>query len=325
MNRILDRILSALTDPWTDSPLSADALSRWQGEEYIRRARRAAQVLTRFAANSDFIPVGTEVEFGSDSGAPPLVLTLSDGARVALRGKIDRLDRYDGPDGPWLRVLDLKSSEKELNPAKMARGEQLQLMIYLKAALQHIPGARPAGAMYFPIQDPEVSAPDPEAAEAQRLKNVQLKGVAASDEDVIRAMDRDLSPYSLPKVFNKDGSISKSVKWVLEEKVLLALMDAAQTRAAELCEEIRSGRISISPSVESERYSACTFCEFSAFCPREKEDGRPLPAGLTFADAALGPEKAVPRDDPRQPEDTDGKPPETAQTENHPKRTVAQS
>ena len=286
VSRIMDAILSRLTEEWAESPLNADALSRWQGDEYLRRVRHAASTLTRFAANSDFEIVGTEIAFGEAEGLPPLVLTLSDGSRVALRGKIDRLDRFDGPDGRYLRVLDLKSSEKNLEPAKMLTGEQLQLMIYLRAALRNEPGARPAGALYFPIQDAEVPAKDPEEAETLRLKELQLRGVVSREEDVLHAMDRDLSPFSLPKVLNQDGSLSKSARWVLEEKTLLALTDAAVRRAAALCEQIRSGVIPASPSVESDRSSACTFCEFSALCPKRKEDERPLPKGITFANAA---------------------------------------
>ena len=168
----------------------------------------------------------------------------------------------------------------------MLTGEQLQLMIYLRAALRNEPGARPAGALYFPIQDAEVPAKDPEEAETLRLKELQLRGVVSREEDVLHAMDRDLSPFSLPKVLNQDGSLSKSARWVLEEKTLLALTDAAVRRAAALCEQIRSGVIPASPSVESDRSSACTFCEFSALCPKRKEDERPLPKGITFADAA---------------------------------------
>lgn len=286
VDRLMDTVLNPLTGEWEDGPLSADALGRWRGEEYVRRARRAAFVLTRFAANSAFVPLGTEIGFGGDGDAPPLVLELPDGARVALQGKIDRLDRYDGPEGSFLRVLDLKSGEKNLNPAKMDRGEQLQLMIYLRAALQNYPGTRPAGALYFPVLDPEVRADGPAAAEEERLRKVQLKGVVVRDEDVLRAMDRDVSPFSLPKCRNADGSFSKTAGWVLDEKLLSALTDAAVDRAAELCVRIRSGEVPASPSVENDRSSACTFCEFAGVCPKRPEDARPLPDRVSFSDAA---------------------------------------
>ena len=294
VNRMVDAAIAEGTEAWRDTPLSADAAGRWQGEGYLRRVRHAADVLTRFAANSDFDPLGTEVPFGENDGLPPLILSLSDGARVALRGKIDRLDRYRAPEGDYLRILDLKSSDKNLEPAKMLRGEQLQLMIYLLAVLRNTPGALPGGALYFPIQDEEVDAPDPEAAEDERLKEVRFQGVANREENVLRAMDRDLSPFSLPAAFKKDGSLSKSAKWALPGDMLLALSEAALEKAAALCEEIRSGLVSASPSVENEQISACTFCEFSAVCPKRKSDERPLPKGVTFADVASGGPEAPP-------------------------------
>ena len=85
VSALMDEILGQLTLPWEDGPLRVDALGRWQGEEYLRRVRRAASVLTRFAANGDFQVIGTEVEFGTPEGLPPLILTLEDGSRIALQ------------------------------------------------------------------------------------------------------------------------------------------------------------------------------------------------------------------------------------------------
>lgn len=280
---LMDTILDQLTLPWEEGPLREDALGGWQGEEILRRARHAASVLTRFAANGDFQVLGTELEFGEGTHLPPLVLRLEDGAEIALRGKIDRLDRYRGPDGDYLRILDLKSSEKSLDPARMDSGEQLQLMIYLRAALLGHPGAAPAGALYFPVLDREVSAESPEEAEEQRIRAVQLKGVVLGEENILRAMDRDRSPFSLPKIFNRDGSISKSASWALPEEVLRSLMEAAVRKAAEICGQIRAGQVSASPSVSADR-TPCSFCEFQSVCPARKKRERALPRGLDYAD-----------------------------------------
>ena len=172
----------------------------------------------------------------------------------------------------------------------MDAGEQLQLMIYLRAALQGSPGSLPAGALYFPVQDREVDSPDERAAEEQRLKNLQLRGVVLAEEDVLHAMDRDQSPFSLPKVFNQDGSVSKTASWALPAETLTHLMDAAAKKASELCTRIRSGEVSVSPSV-SDSESACTFCDFRSACPVRKQDERPLPKGLTFANVGNHPSK----------------------------------
>ncbi len=286
VDELMDRVLEEVTAAWDKGPLGGDAGGVWQGEEYIRRARHAAQVLTRFAENSDFRVAGTEIPFGEGDGLPPLVLTLSDGTRVALRGKIDRLDTWNAPEGRYVRILDLKSSSRELNPARMDRGEQLQLMIYLRAVQRAVPGSRAAGAMYFPIQDGDVNAGTPEEAERKRIAEIRLRGVVMAEEKVIRAMDREISPFSIGKVFNQDGSVSKNAPWALESEVLTGLMDAAVSRAEDLCDRIRSGVTSAAPSVEKEGFSACTWCEYLPVCKKRREDEVMLETGMTFRDVA---------------------------------------
>jgi len=284
---LMDEIVGELTEQWAEGPLRESAVGLWQGETYVRRIRRAARVLTRFAANSDFRTIATELSFGEGDGLPPIEMTLRDGSRVLLRGKIDRIDTWENGEGVWLRVVDNKSREKRPDAAKMAAGEQLQLMIYLKAAAQGMPGARPAGAFFFPLEDREVSTEtdDPEEIEAERMKHARMHGLAAAREDVLRAMDRDLSPYSVDKVFNKDGSVSKSAPWAVEEETLRRLTDAAAGKAAELCERIRDGEIAAAPSADGQQ-TACRYCEYGGICHVSRGDRRELNREVGFEDIA---------------------------------------
>ena len=179
VDNVMDTILTELTEEWKETPLREDAMGEWTGEGYLRRVRRAAQVLTRFAANSEFRTIATEQPFGEGEGLPPVIITLADGSKTAIRGQIDRIDTYENGEGVWLRVVDNKSRGKKPDPAKMEAGEQLQLMIYLKAAADSMPGTRPAGAMFFPIEDKEVSTEDdnPEKIENDRISEVRMKGL----------------------------------------------------------------------------------------------------------------------------------------------------
>ena len=169
----------------------------------------------------------------------------------------------------------------------MADGEQLQLMIYLRAATEAYPQAKPAGAMFFPVQDAEVAAADetPEAVEAERLKKVRMKGLVRAREDLLRAMDRDISPYSLDEVFKKDGTVKKSADWALEGDLLDRLMDAAERKAAEICGEIREGRIEAAPR-GTEETAPCRCCDYRTMCHRRKESLRPREDGITYRDIA---------------------------------------
>ena len=287
VDSIMEGICAELTEEWEEGPLREDAMGIWQGEEYVRRIHYAARVLTRFAANSDFRTIATEQSFGQGT-MPPLTLQLADGSRTEVKGIIDRIDTYENGEGIWLRVVDNKSAFKKPEPAKMADGEQLQLMIYLKAAEQAYPGSRPAGAVFFPIQDPEIPAEDetPAVLEADRLKKMRMKGIVNAREDVIHAMDRDIRPCSVDDVFNKDGSVKKNAGWAVEEDVLQGLMEAAEQKAAEICSDIRSGRIEPMPRGKGEEDSPCRYCDYQTLCRRNGEPVQQREEGITFRDIA---------------------------------------
>ncbi len=287
VDRIMEDICAELTKEWEESPLREDAMGIWQGEEYLRRVHYAARVLTRFAANSDFRTIATEQSFGQGT-MPPLKLRLADGSETEVKGIIDRIDTYENGEGVWLRVVDNKSAFKKPEPAKMADGEQLQLMIYLRAAGQAFPGARPAGAMFFPIQDPEIPAEDetPAVLESDRLKKMRMKGIVNAREDVIHAMDRDVRPCSVDDLFNKDGSVKKGADWAVEEDVLQGLMEAAEQKAAEICGEIRSGRIDPLPRGKGEEDSPCRYCDYRTICRKNGDSVQPREEGITYRDIA---------------------------------------
>jgi len=266
IDRMLDQVLSPLTDEWEGGPLREDPMGRQLGESYVRAVRRAAWLFTRHLQNSRFTTWGAEVSFGTENGLPPVVLTLHDGRRIALRGTIDRIDRYEGDKGLYLRVVDYKSSQKTLDPVRMWYGLQLQLLLYLKAATQISENALPAGAFYFTVKDPMVKADDDVKATAEKLiaRSLHLKGVVLAEAEVVDAMDAGEQQYSIDKVFNQDGTIARSAN-ALELEEMNALLTHAEHTAALLADHIREGRITAAPA-QIDQWSACEYCDYSAVC-----------------------------------------------------------
>ena len=266
-NRMMDEVLAPLTRAWEGGPLTEDAMGRQLGETYARTIRRAAWLFTRHAQNSHFTTWGTEIVFGEEGGLPPVILTLHDGHRVALRGKIDRIDRWEGDKGLYLRVVDYKSSHRDINATRLWYGLQLQLMLYLQAASQAVEGANPAGAFYFTVQDPLVQSEEDVREKAEELiaKELRLKGVVLAEAEVVDAMDVDIPGFSIGKVFNRDGTVGKQAPaYALDE--MHALLGHAKKTAADLADAIRDGQIAVSPAAIGEKWSACAWCDYRAVC-----------------------------------------------------------
>lgn len=263
VDRLMDGVLAPLTEAWADGPLTDTPAQKLQGEKYIRTVKRAAWLFTRHARCSRFTTVGEEVSFGTEDGLPPVVLTLHDGRRIALRGKIDRIDRWEGDKGVYLRVIDYKSSRRDIDPTRLWYGLQLQLMLYLKAAAQGMNGEA-AGAFYFTVKDPLVNAEDvKEAAEQAIAKQLRLNGVVLADVEVVDAMDVERG-FSLGTIFTAKGAVAAGAPAYTQEE-MAALLDHAQEVAAMLADGIRGGDISVSPA-QTKDWSACQWCEYAAVC-----------------------------------------------------------
>ena len=125
-----------------------------------------------------------EFVFGQN-GLSPIVLELGDGTFVYLQGRIDRVDVMTGGG---LRVIDYKSGSRKFDPTLVYWGLQLQLLLYLAAALARVPGSHAAGFFYCRIADPTVQTESRirEEVERQIAKKLALSGISLSDVTILR-------------------------------------------------------------------------------------------------------------------------------------------
>ena len=111
-----------------------------------------------------FDPVEVELPFGVEEGTPAWNLELSNGKRLEVYGRIDRVDLYRQPSGDRALcvVIDYKSSQKRLDDLMMQNGLQLQLLTYLGVLRQWpnpkekfgIERLEPAGVFYVNLRGP---------------------------------------------------------------------------------------------------------------------------------------------------------------------------
>ena len=258
-DRLMDDAVAPLIRAWRESPQGASP----RGASLARRIRRKAQLagrnIAKQFAGSAFAPVRSEFVFGKN-GVAPFILELADGSLVYLQGRIDRIDAM--PDG-HIRVVDYKSGAKKFDPTLVYYGLQLQLLLYLAAALSNITDSRAAGFFYCRIADPTIRTDSriKEEVERQIARRLALSGISLADVQILRAQGEHHAA-----MINKDGSPSGAYRvQMADEDAMAAMVDFARRRAAQLAGDAYAGAIDDSPASFG-AYNACAFCEYADAC-----------------------------------------------------------
>ncbi len=223
--------------------------------------RRSVWALTKQMERGDFQPAGYELKFGS--------------------GKIDRMDTCEDERHIYVKVTDYKTGMKSFDITAFYHGLQMQLPVYLNAALEiekqkarHPKGGEeagkevvPAGIFYYRMQDPFVEKePDDAILEGKILKELRLDGLINADDEVIGHLERDLAGTSnlLPVGRNKDGSLSKNSK-VLPPEEFALFLEYAKEKERELKRQMAEGHAEAAP-YELGGNTGCDYCAYHAVC-----------------------------------------------------------
>ncbi|MBE5801521.1 MAG: hypothetical protein E7319_04455 [Clostridiales bacterium] len=265
VRQLADEAMEPVIEEAMSGPLGDGERNQWRFQLAQDAVHRAAQVITDQLAAGSFQLYRTEASFGYENGLPPIVLSLQDGRQVTLRGRIDRIDRYDSPESVYLRVIDYKSSKQSLEAAQTWWGLQLQLLLYLDVCTAHISGSKPAGAFYFYVDDPlmESSSDMTEAVEELLRDTFRLKGITLYDVEVLEAMDGGETACVIPPVVQKGGELRKNAK-ALSMQQMTALIQHARQEATRLAGELFSGVTEILPLHDG--MPACAMCDYRAVC-----------------------------------------------------------
>ncbi len=229
-----------------------------------RIAKRSVTVLCEHMKKGKFEPLGYEIAFEENGRFTPLKITLPTGETVKLRGRIDRADILETQRGKFVRIIDYKSGSKNFSLSSIYNGFDLQLAIYLTTLCEkgHF---KPAGMLYFRIDDPVIEAgrdAEKEKIERAIVKELKMDGLVLEDDEILEAMDINYARGSdvIPVKKKKDGSFDAHSN-VATEADFKAISDHAKNTVKKLCKEILSGRSDIRPVKGS-----CDWCKMKSFC-----------------------------------------------------------
>jgi ATP-dependent helicase/nuclease subunit B len=235
-------------------------------------------VVSWLRAQNEFDPAAAELDFGSDAArAPAWELDSGDGHRLALRGRIDRVDLWHGPgsDTALALVMDYKSGGKKLDATLVEHGVQLQLLAYLNV-LRHwtdphsvlgVGQLVPAGAFYVNLRGQyessgtRVAAPD----KADEARKRAYRHTGRFDASVLQKLDRVGTADQFSYQRNKDGSLRKGSIEALPRAEFEKLLDRVETQLRGMGRAIFSGAAKVDPYRKGSE-TPCEFCDYRAAC-----------------------------------------------------------
>ena len=221
--------------------------------------------------DSKFEILGNEVEFKTGGEYSPIEITLENGKKVILTGKIDRVDIAKDEKGNYVRIIDYKSSSKNIELNEVMFGIQLQLITYLDEIVSKTK-LSPAGILYFNLIEPianDVNKKDIETIEKSLKKKFKMKGLVLEDANVVKMMDTKLlQGYSekIPVFIDTEGNISKGRSSTVKKEDFANLQKKVRNIIKQISNEIYSGDISIKPYYNKEKKTPCERCSYKTIC-----------------------------------------------------------
>ena len=232
--------------------------------------KKALKYIIGTIVQSRFEVLGTELEFGEKGKYKPIRLTLEDGKRIEIIGKIDRIDTAQGEDGKYLRIIDYKSSAKNIDLNEVYAGLQIQLLTYLDAACKE-EDLMPAGVLYFSMLEQMIKSDkrlEQEEIEEKIRANFKMKGLILADVKVVKLHDKNLQNGNsalVPAYIGKDGELSEKKTSGVTAKQFKDLQKYMYTIIKQISKEILGGNIDLKPYYKDKK-TPCKYCDYKSIC-----------------------------------------------------------
>ena len=222
--------------------------------------------------NSDFEVFANELEFKKGKEYSPIIINLDDGKKVEITGKIDRIDMAKTANGKYIRIIDYKSSVKNIDLNQVVAGLQIQLLTYLDAAC-NIEEVLPAGVLYYNLIDPILKTDrkiDKEQIEDEMKKKFKMNGLILADVNVVKMMDKTLEKGAsniIPVYLNNDGNISNAKSNTVTAEQFETLRKYTNKIIKQIAQEMLKGKIEIQPYYQKKNQKKpCDYCEYKDIC-----------------------------------------------------------
>lgn len=258
-----------------ETVLYSSARNEYAITRMSRILTRTVLTLQQHLKQGSFQPDDYELSFRFAEDLDSIHVDLSEEEKMHLQGRIDRIDVSEDAEHVYVKVIDYKSGNKKFDLAALYYGLQLQLVVYMNAAMELESRKHPdkeivpAALLYYHIDDPTIETPvelTQEQINEEILTKLRMNGVVNSDPAVVERLDRFLQDKSkvIPVEKKKDGSFSAR-SGILSREELHVVSAYVDTKIRQIGREILDGKIAANP-YEKGNEEVCTYCAYKKVC-----------------------------------------------------------
>jgi len=267
--------LEALAATYGDTILYSSARNQYAITRMGRVLTRTVLTLQEHLQKGSFLPDTYEMSFRFADQLESIHIELSEQEKMHLQGRIDRIDVAEDKEHVYVKVIDYKSGNRQFDLAALYYGLQLQLVVYMNAAMEMEARKHPdkevvpAALLYYHVDDPivetSVEMTDEEVNQMIQEK-LRMHGVVNGRPDIVERLDRYMRDKStvIPVEKKKDGSFSARSS-VMSEGELQIVSNYVNHKIKAIGQEILDGKVTVNPYVKGST-DACTYCAYKKVC-----------------------------------------------------------
>lgn len=267
--------VEAYAATYGETVLYSSARNEYAITRMSRILTRTVLTLQKHLKQGSFQPDDYELSFRFAEDLDSIHVDLSEDEKMHLQGRIDRIDVSEDAEHVYVKVIDYKSGNRKFDLAALYYGLQLQLVVYMNAAMEMESRKHPdkeivpAALLYYHIDDPTIETPvelTDEQINEQILAKLRMNGVVNSDPGVVERLDRYMQDKSvvIPVEKKKDGSFSAR-SGVLSREEMQLISSYVDAKIRSIGREILDGKIAANP-YEKGNEEACTYCVYKKVC-----------------------------------------------------------
>ncbi len=273
--QMVEEAVEAYAADYGETILYSSARNRYLIKRITRILNRTVLTLQTQLRKGAFQPEQFEMSFSVLEDLDALNIALNEQEKMRLRGRIDRVDTCETEDKVYVKVIDYKSGERKFDLAALYYGLQLQLVVYMNAAVEVEQKKHPdkeivpAAMLYYHIADPMVEDGadlTPEQINTKLLQALKMTGIVNESDEAVRLLDGEFADKSdiLPLERKKDGSFS-AYSSVIKGEDMQTVSNYVNYKIRQLGNDILRGTISVNP-YEQGGNQACTYCAYKSVC-----------------------------------------------------------